>query len=276
MPHVNLNGQKIYYEDTGGDGPAVVFSHGFLMDHAMYHAQVETLRPRFRCLSFDQRGFGLTNGDGKPFTFWDSAQDLLDLMAHVGISKAALVGLSQGAFISMRAALLAPERVTALVLIATRSGLDTDEQNENFRQLAKEWLQNGSANVEQMLSSLLIGDERHASAWMSKWRNMERDSLVLPVNALVERDDFTPRLHEIAAPTLVVHGSNDIGIDVSHGRNLAADIKNANFVEIEGAGHAPPVTHAAETSQAIQRFLDGLPGALLQTMRRETAASGSI
>lgn len=261
MPYALVNGQDIFFEDTGGSGPAVVFSHGFLMDHEMFAAQLEALRSQFRCIAFDQRGFGRTKTDGKPFSYWASAQDLLELLDHLDIEQATLVGLSQGGFISMRAALMAPRRVRGLVLISTRAGLDTEEQNGNFRQLAMEWSHNGSANVQQMLSDLLIADDRHAPAWAAKWRRMHKDSLGLPIEALVGRDDLSPRLGEISAPTLVIHGGADIAIDVSHGRQLAAGIANAQWLEIAGAGHAPPVTHAAETNQALLRFLRGLPQA---------------
>ena len=44
MPIAEVNGQRLYYEDTGGVGPAVIFSHGLFMDHEMFAPQVEALR----------------------------------------------------------------------------------------------------------------------------------------------------------------------------------------------------------------------------------------
>ncbi|MNX21668.1 putative non-heme bromoperoxidase BpoC [compost metagenome] len=258
MPYADVNGQKIFFEDTGGSAPVVIFSHGFLMDRDMFAAQVEALRSRFRCIAFDQRGFGQTLSNGAPFTYWDSAQDLLGLMDHLEVGQATLVGQSQGAFISMRAMLIAPHRVNSLVLISTRAGLDTDEQNNNFRRLADEWSLNGSSNVQQMLSRLLISDDEYASPWTAKWSTSSRDSLALPVAALVGRDDLTPHLTNISVPTLVIHGTADIAIDVLHGRQLAAGIANARLVEIADAGHAPPLTHALQTTQALLTFLQSL------------------
>ena len=51
MPYAHVNGQRQYYEDTGGDGPAIVFSHGLLMDGSMFAPQVQALRGAWRCLS---------------------------------------------------------------------------------------------------------------------------------------------------------------------------------------------------------------------------------
>src|SRR4051812_23926608 len=109
MPYAEVNGQRIRYEDTGGEGPAVILAHGFLMDREMFAPQLDALSPEFRAVAWDERGFGETEFDGKPFTYWDSAKDLLGLMDALGIDSAVVGGMSQGGFVSLRAALLAPE-----------------------------------------------------------------------------------------------------------------------------------------------------------------------
>ena len=58
MPYAHVNGQRLYYEDTGGDGPAIVFSHGLLMDGSMFAPQVQALRGAWRCITWDERGHG--------------------------------------------------------------------------------------------------------------------------------------------------------------------------------------------------------------------------
>ncbi len=74
MPFADVNGQRIYFEDTGGRGAAVIFSHGILMDHEMFEPQVAALSDEFRCITWDERGFGQTEAHGA-FTYWDSADD---------------------------------------------------------------------------------------------------------------------------------------------------------------------------------------------------------
>ncbi len=132
MSYADVNGQRIYYEDSGGSGPPVILAHGFLMDHEMFAPQVAALAPEFRVITWDERGFGLTEFDGKPFTYWDSASDCLGLLTHLGIDEAVVGGMSQGGFLSMRAALTSPERVKALVLLDTQSGNDPDEVLEGL------------------------------------------------------------------------------------------------------------------------------------------------
>ena len=88
MPNASINGQQIYYEDTGGSGPAVILAHGFLMDHEMFAPQVATLRDNYRVITWDERGFGNTEFDGRPFSYWDSASDCLGLMDQLGVDRA--------------------------------------------------------------------------------------------------------------------------------------------------------------------------------------------
>src|SRR3984893_13871949 len=123
MPVALVNGHPLYFEDSGGSGPSVILSHGFLMDHEMFAPQVEALSGEFRMITWDQRGFGSTPAGG-PFTCWDSAADVLALLDHLGIGQAVLVGMSQGGFLSLPVALTAPERVKALALIDTQAGTE--------------------------------------------------------------------------------------------------------------------------------------------------------
>ena len=104
MPYADVNGQRLYYEDTGGDGPLVVFSHGFAMDHEMFAPQMAAFGDRWRVITWDERGHGETQSTLDPFTYWDSASDVLGLLDHLGVESAVLAGMSQGGFLSMRAA----------------------------------------------------------------------------------------------------------------------------------------------------------------------------
>ena len=143
MPFAEVNGQRLRFDDSGGDGPAVVLSHGFLMDREMFEPQVKALAPEHRVITWDERGFGETEFDGQPFTYWDSARDCLGLLDHLGLDDAVLGGMSQGGFLSMRAALLAPERVRALVLIDTQAGPEDPERLPTYRQMQQTWLEAG-------------------------------------------------------------------------------------------------------------------------------------
>jgi len=89
MPHARVNDQRLYYEDTGGSGPAIIFSHGIMLDGTMFAPQVAALRDRYRCIVWDQRGHGKTAGETlAPFSYYDSADDLAALLALLGVGSA--------------------------------------------------------------------------------------------------------------------------------------------------------------------------------------------
>lgn len=258
MSYADVNGQRLYYEDSGGDGPPVVFSHGFLMDHEMFAPQVAALPPEFRVITWDERGFGATEFDGKPFTYWDSAQDCLGLLDHLGIEQAVLAGMSQGGYLSMRAALLAPERVRALVLIDTQAGSEDPEKKPLYQGMLDVWATEGPSDaLAEVVAGLIIADPVHNSHWIAKWRAWPHERIVEPGRCLLERDDdLVGRLPEITCPALVIHGTEDTAIPVSAAEELAAALPGADgLVIVKGAAHASNLTHPGQVNPPLLAFL---------------------
>jgi 3-oxoadipate enol-lactonase len=255
MPFVDSDGTRIAYTDSGGSKPPVIFSHGFLMDATMFRANVAALSDSYRCITWDQRGHGDTGFIAEAFDYWRSARDLLNLMDYLDVTSAILVGMSQGGFISLRAALLQPERVDALVLIDTRSGVDAPEVVAAFEQVDAEWSANGAKNMKENLAHLL-GLMNTSDYWFEKWDRIGTSELSSSIDALARRDDITDRLSEIAMPALVIHGEADVAIDSEHGRLLAQALPECRgFYLIPNAGHAPNMTHPEAVNPLIREFL---------------------
>lgn len=166
MPAAAANGIQISYTDSGGQGPAVVFSHGFLLGHTMFDRQVTALAPQYRVIIWDQRGHGGTRAAGA-FTYWDSAADLLALLGHLGVERAVLAGMSQGGFVSLRAALTAPGRVRALVLIDSEAGLGDPAVAAGYEQMHRAWLERGPGQVQEVVASIILGPGRW-DGWYAK------------------------------------------------------------------------------------------------------------
>jgi pimeloyl-ACP methyl ester carboxylesterase len=256
MPLIEANSQRLHAEEHGQGAPALVFSHGLLMDREMFAPQVAEFARRHRCVTWDQRGHGLTEEDDKPFSYWDSARDCLAVMDALGIERAVLVGMSQGGFLALRAALLAPERVVGLVLIATQGGVDGEEVYDNFRGLKAEWSANGPLSAGPGLAQMLINAPEEDARWLEKWRAAPRARLGPCIDTLIARDDISGRLGEIACPALVIHGAGDHAIPEALGRKLAEALPDSRgFVSVPGAAHAPNLTHPAPVNLAIERFL---------------------
>jgi pimeloyl-ACP methyl ester carboxylesterase len=261
MPIANVNGQAIAYQDSGGDGPAVIFSHGLFMDHTMFDPQVAALKDRWRCIAWDERGHGGTAGDTlAPFSYYDSADDLAALLAHLGIERAVLAGMSQGGFLSLRCALTHPEVVRALILIDTQAGCEDPANLEGYMQLAQNWASGGlDDNTASFIESVILGNGwAGAAAWKAKWKATKGVNVLGCMDTLSTRDDITARLGEIKVPALVIHGDADAAIELHLAKALTAGLPDAKLVEIPGAGHAANLTHPTLVNPAIEAFLAGL------------------
>jgi pimeloyl-ACP methyl ester carboxylesterase len=266
MGTATINGIDIRFEDSGGDGPPVLFSHGFLMDHTMFDEQVAALGSDYRCIRWDERGFGDTPAPG-PFSYWDSAADAIGLLDHLGIDRAVFVGMSQGGFLSLRAALTAPDRVRALVLIDSAADVDDAETIAGYEQMFA-GIEHGSdedrAGIFAVVAAMILGDEQLAQAWIPKWHALaaqEMDGLRATVGALLERDDVSDRLAEITCPTLIVHGTADQAISIDRAEATCSALPDCRGIErVDGAAHAPNMTHPAVVNPALRRFLDDVHG----------------
>lgn len=257
MLTAGVNGADIAYADSGGDGPVVVLSHGYLMDHEMFGPQVSALAPEWRVISWDERGFGQTAATG-PFSYWDSARDLLGLLDHLGVGAAVLGGMSQGGFISLRAALLAPERVRGLVLIDTQAGLEDPATTESYEQLEDIWLASGPAPVQELVAGILLGSADH-QPWFAKWATLDTGGLSHAFRCLMDRDDITGRLGEITCPALILHGTADAAIPMQRAEALASGLGGpAELTAVQGGSHASSLTHPEQVNAAILGFLASL------------------
>lgn len=257
MPTLSVGGRELFYRDSGGEGPAVLFCHGFLMDHTMFDPQVEALAPEFRCIRFDARGFGRTPADGA-FDYWDLAEDAVGLLDGLGVERAAFVGMSQGGYLSLRAAIRHPGRVDALVLIDTQAAVDDPEALAGYREMLGTWTTAGP--VDELVSTvagLILGeDEELREVWMEKWRRKPKEDLVQPAACLLGRDDVTDRLGEIRCPALIVHGTEDVSIPMARAEEMDRRLPNsAGLVRVPGAAHAPNLSHPEVVNPPLLRFL---------------------
>ena len=263
MSIAQINGQGIYFEDSGGNGPAIVFLHGFLMDQSLFDAQVEKLVSRYRCIRWDARGFGQTQWDGKPFNLYDSVSDCLGLMDHLNVGSAILAGMSQGGYCALRAALVAPKRVKALVLMSTRSGVDEEPLKAAYRGMRDAWKKKGPIPllIEGFATGILgpkqaPGMETHWNQWLPRWNQISGDAIFHTMNNLLDRDEISHRLTEITCPALVTHGTEDNAIPPSLGEALSKALANCKGFILAPGAHAVNLTHSEIINPPLVKFLD--------------------
>jgi pimeloyl-ACP methyl ester carboxylesterase len=257
MPFAELPTGHFFYEEQG-DGPAVVFTHGIFMDHSSFDEQLKILSDSYRCIAWDSKNHGETE-TGR-LSYWDHARDLLGLMDHLGIDKAVLAGMSQGGFISLRAAIAAPERVRGLVLIDTQAGLEDPVAVQGYEAMLEEWMTNGPNRMMlETVAQIINGDGVDNEPWMEKWRATSNDRVRNAFDSLVERDDLTEELGRIECPAIVLHGDQDVAIPMERAEALATGLPRCGeVVVVPGAGHSAQMSAPDTVNTHIREFLEGL------------------
>jgi len=248
---------RLRFRDEGA-GPAVILLHGWTLDLEMWDPQVARLRQEFRLVRVDRRGHGFSSGT--PSTARD-ATDVTALCHHLGLTRVAVIGMSQGARSALAFAGGAPERVDAVILDGPPSfelaPADEDVPLEHFRTVARtrgmaafrrEWLRHPLTQLRtadpQMRAHLIAMIERFAG---NEFTDSPLESEVLPVPAL-------PRSWN--APTLVLSGELDVPRRVQCADRLSAQLPCAERAVITGAGHLPNLDRPDEYSEICRAFLN--------------------
>ena len=258
-----VNGARIAY-DVAGSGPAVLLLHAGIGDRRMWDAQVPAFAEHFTVIRFDARGFGETRKPDMPFAPYADAIGLLD---HLGISRAHVVGVSMGSQTAIEAAIAAPERVSALVAVAARTGTPVSAALRAGWERVDEIFEAGdiAGAVEYELRMWVDGPERGPDTVDPAVRERVREMNA----ALFARDDeagdevpldppAAERLAEISAPTLIVYGDKDV-MDVRQAAEpLAAAIPGAQLAVIPDAAHLPQMERPEVFNEIVLGFLLGL------------------
>ncbi len=247
------DGQQVHFVDHGGDGPVVVLLHSFLMDVTMWASQVEAFGDSYRLIAIDERGHGGTPADA-PFDHWDVARDALAVLDHLDVDTAAVVGTSQGGFVALRMALLAPRRVTALAVLGSSAEPEDQQIADAYHQLAEVWISQGPDRVLETVAQICLGDY-DPKDWTPKWQAIEGARLRLIMDALVGREGVLERLNEIDVPVLVLHGTADLAYAVAKAEAITKALPSAELVTVEGGAHFLSLTHADEVNPHLKRFL---------------------
>ena len=265
MPFCDRDGDKLYYEDSGaipgGDsGPAIVFSHGAFLDHSIWEPVVAELAPAHRCITWDARGHGMSDANG-PFDYWDLAADVVGILDTVGVQSAVLVGMSQGGWLTQRAALAHPDRVRGVVLTATSMHVLSPEEQAGYSQLADGWLAMGPVGEigDTVLNIQFLPTNYDGSRYLHGWRSRPPAGWAQVWSTVLGRDDIDDRFGEIKCPALCIQGTGDGIFPVALAEEMSSLLPDSRgVVAIEGGPHCLSLTFPAEMSAAIREFVAGL------------------
>ncbi len=254
---LSVAGAELYY-DVEGEGPAVVLVHGFSLDGRMWDEQVVALREVATVVRCDLRGFGRSSEPSAGIPYTHSA-DLLALLDRVGIDSAMFVGLSLGGRVVLETALVAPDRVSRLVLLdSVLNGVEWDAASEQGMEDAARaatndgmsaaravWLRHPlfapacrDAELAQRLAALI---EPYSGY---HWTGEDPQARTGP--------DPIAMLEQIVAPTTVVVGELDVPCFLTMAGILARRIPGAQRIDVPDSGHMVNL-EAPETVNALLR-----------------------
>jgi 3-oxoadipate enol-lactonase len=240
VERAELEGLTLAYEDTGGEGPAIVFVHGLGGSAYGWWAQLHTARERgYRAIAHDQRGAGLSSRSPGPYSVELWAEDVERLLDAIGVERAALVGHSVGCMVAEHAAHRLGERAWALALCGGRlawpsEGIPAFEQraslaregrmDENAKQVAARGLSETARREAPALHGLMLGmlaandPEGYAESALATGRGAMRDPGALTI------------------PVFAFEGSEDVATPPEAGAEVAA-LAGGEHAVIDGAAH---------------------------------------
>lgn len=259
---VEVNGAALSYEVAGGGYPLVLL-HAGVADSRMWDEQFATFAQHYRVVRYDLRGFGQS---AVPTAAFRSYEELAQLLKHLRIARAHIVGISYGGKIALDFTLAHPEMVNALVLVAPGvSGSEPSADVLAFYEAEEAALEaedlDGATdlNVKMWVDGPRRGPYEVNPAVRARVREMQRHafSTIFPEGA-VELDLEPPaieRLNEIKAPTLIIVGDYDIPAMVEQARQISTQIADAQLAIFEGVAHMVNMEKPAEFNQAVLDFL---------------------
>jgi len=249
--------------DLSGDGPAVLFVHGFPLDRTMWRPVASALTGWHRILP-DLRGLGLSEGPEDGYAMAEYADDLAALLDLLHVPDAVVCGLSMGGYVTFELLRRHPQRVRALVLANTRAAPDDAAGRSKRDAMIARIRRDGAGFLADEMLPKLVGPDtartrpdvvRQVRAMVT---GQSTAGLVGALSAMRDRPDSRSMLGDITIPTLVVHGSDDQLIPLSEARAMADAIPGAQFAVIPAAGHLAPVEQAVNTGRVIREFLESL------------------
>ncbi len=261
MPSIELDGQRIFYTDTGEqDLPVVLGTHATLMDTVSLEPLTASIAAAgYRVVAFDLRGHGQTVYDKTPYMIEDMAADALGLMDHLGVQSFTFLGEGQGAVLALRTALAAPDRVERLVLIGPTAAAPDAAENGALHAAMEIWCTQGpDPAVYRLVAEFATGTPEDAEALFGRWQRSAWADYRESSNALANRTDFVDLLSKIECPALVLHGTTDFFVPRELGEAVARNLGGPTVFEpIEGERQSISIAFDPRVGQHVTTWLAG-------------------
>ena len=261
MPVARVNEVNLYYELHGDQSaPLLVLNNGLIMNAATsWVFQTKTFAQRYRLLQYDCRGQGQSEHPVEPYTMEGHADDLVGLLGELGYRSAHVAGISYGGEVAQAFALKYPKMTRSLVLADTVS-----EVGDELRIVVSSWIDALRSDEAEVFFNAtvpwnfsphficanpgLMEDAR------GRYKLLDYPAVIRLCECFLEVD-FTPRLHEIRAPTCIIVGERDILKGVDYARLIQKQISHAELYILPESGHTSCWERAEEFNEVVLGFL---------------------
>ncbi|ENV69703.1 3-oxoadipate enol-lactonase [Acinetobacter towneri] len=257
MPTFTSNDAQINYQ-TFGDAakPALIFSNSLGTNFKMWQAQIDFFQQDFFVICYDTRGHGASSAPQGPYSIDQLGQDVVNLLDHLNIEKAAFCGISMGGLTGQWLAIHRPERFNQVVVCNTAAKIGQEQAWNDRAALVREqglqpiastaasrwftepFIQSNATVVNNLQNDLAAGSaEGYASCCEA-----------------LAKADVREQLKDITVPVLVVAGQQDPVTTVVDGQFMVERIANSQLFEIN-ASHISNVELPNEFNQAVKQFI---------------------
>jgi pimeloyl-ACP methyl ester carboxylesterase len=221
------------------------------MDGRMWRPLVERLEDRYWLIVPDLRGHGTTPLPAEEYAHVD---DLLAVLDDLRVEQTVVIGASMGGYVALELATAAPERVKALVVMA--SPLDVDDWSPEIKELwaqEHEHVEAGDLDGAVDINVRMWGRPGETDELVAE---MSRAALEHQVGVKAPERELTVDLASISVPTLVISGGRDFPDFARLADRIAAEIPNAERAEVADAGHLIALERPDETVELLTPFLE--------------------
>jgi len=260
LRRIAVNGVNLAV-DVRGEGPAILFIHGYPLDHSLWEHQLTHLEGWTR-IAPDLRGMGQSDAPDLGYSMTTYAEDLLALITTLGLDRVVVCGVSLGGYVAFEMIRSARERVRGLVLINTRAEADSAEARKARDAASAQAREGGADSIAATMLPKLLAKSSAAEkpALVERVRSMMESTPVAGIlgalGAMRDRPDSSGLLPELAGvPTLVIGGEEDPLIPRERVRAMAEAIPGARLVFVAGAGHLVPLESPEATTGLLTEFL---------------------
>lgn len=258
MPFIEANGANLYYE-SHGDGPAIVFAHGAGGNHLSWWQQVPYFRERYRCITFDHRGFGRSVDPGTTPAQRAFPEDLRGLLDGLGIERAFLVAQSMGGSTCLGFTMAYPERVLGLVMADTTGTIDDDGLRERVRAFRDS--QPGPFTLQGRAYNPALALARPDIAFLYDsimGLNPPREQSVTPPERDPRHIATAEKRTAVSVPILFICGSEDAIVPPAVIRYASTLFPGARYFESPGSGHSVYFEDAPAFNGTVGEFFESI------------------